>query len=181
MDLIRHAISHRINELEASKDLGKRVILGGALTSIRKVYTKRNNSEMAFGTLSDNTSQVDLVIFPKTYAEIKNNLEEDKVYLCEGKIDNKEDTLSMLVDKISPVNEKDMNYLQQSQIIEIEVPKATTEKTLKELSTLLKNNLGTYKVALLLPNGGDIPKRINLPYKIDWSDQLKHKVKKVLG
>jgi len=180
LSIIKDAVSHPLHELTPEKHVGKHVVLGGALASIRKVFTKKNNSEMAFATLEDDSGSIDMVVFPRIYSECKDVLTEDKVVICEGKIDFREDSLSFIANSITEVNEKDLSFLQEKKEVELTIPRGTDKEVLQQLSELLKAHKGADTVILLLPNGGDIPKRITLPYKVRFSTQLKKEIDKLL-
>ncbi|NMB57504.1 DNA polymerase III subunit alpha [Candidatus Beckwithbacteria bacterium] len=181
MQLIKNAVSFQINEIDPQIHSGNQAILGGNIASIRKVFTKKNNSEMAFATLEDQTGTIDMVIFPKTFQTCKNLLFQDKVILCEGKIDYREDQLCLVVNQISEVKEGDMNFLNsQKRTIEITIPRGTSKFILEKINNLFKENLGQDQIILLLPNGGDIPKKIVLPYKVNYSKKLEKLIKNLL-
>jgi DNA polymerase-3 subunit alpha len=181
MAILSHAVSHNIDELDSNHDVGKHIVIGGMLGSIRKVFTKRNNAEMAFGTLEDQTGLIDMVIFPKVYAEHKELLASDQVIICEGKLDYREDKLNIIVDKISQVKENDIEYLQeQVEIYELEIPRGTPRSTMEELSKLLKQNPGRDKLIICIPNGSIMPKKINLPYTVNYNKDLQKKVYRLL-
>src|SRR5579872_2730347 len=78
-----------------------RVKIGGILEQVKKVYTRKTNSEMAFFTLSDQSgARVDCIIFPKTYEIYKKHLIADSILIVEGEVDTKNDKATILVDKI---------------------------------------------------------------------------------
>ncbi len=100
---IDKVISHQIVELDPVELEGKRVRVGGIITSLRKIFTKRGNNEMAFATLEDKTGNLDLVIFPKFYTKFKDILSEEAVVTVVGVINNREDRMSLLVEEIKKV------------------------------------------------------------------------------
>jgi len=122
-----------------------------------------------------------MVIFPKAFSECKQLLVDDRVLICEGRLDFREDALSLVADKISEVNEGDMNYLQNNSSVEITIPRSTDKEVMMELSMLLKSNAGNTTVVLNLPNGNGIPKKITLPYKISYSKTLQNQIDKLLS
>jgi len=97
---LEEKVSHRLFEIDPIELVGKKIRVGGIITRIRRVFTKKNNHEMAFVTLEDKSGSLDLVIFPKLFAATKNILIEDRAVLVEGRLDNREDRLSLIVDKI---------------------------------------------------------------------------------
>ena len=63
----------------------QKVILGGLLTSVSKKIT-RNNQAMAFATLEDLYGNIEVVIFPKTFAAYREFVEEDEIVTIEGRV-----------------------------------------------------------------------------------------------
>jgi len=58
----------------------------GYLKNLR-VFTDRNNNDMAFGTLQDFEGEIDLVFFSKVYAENRHLLKLDEIVALKGSID----------------------------------------------------------------------------------------------
>ncbi|QNQ82371.1 DNA polymerase III subunit alpha [Lactobacillus sp. PV037] len=52
----------------------------GELVSLKKVRTK-NDEEMAFTTFKDTSGEFEIIIFPRSYSELKDKLDEGKIYL----------------------------------------------------------------------------------------------------
>lgn len=100
-------VSHEISELAAETHLNKNVTVGGVVTAVRHVFTKKNNDEMAFVTLQGRDgSKLECVIFPKLYTGngAKDCCLENTVVLCTGRIDNRDERLSLIVDSIKKVD-----------------------------------------------------------------------------
>ncbi len=176
MSLVKDLITYHLGELDPDLHIGQNVVLGGAISSMRKVFTKKSNSEMAFATLADESGQVDMVIFPKVFEECKALLGEDRVVLCHGKLDFREDELSFVANKIIEVDEKIHDYVAEYQTVTIPIPRGTDKDILVNLSNLLKSNPGGDTCVLEIPNGGTIPKKITLPYKIKYNRALQKQI-----
>lgn len=88
-------VSHRINSLVPSP---KSVVIGGIITQIKKITTKASGKEMAFVKLDDFTATVELVVFPSIYERTKNIWRTDQIILLKGKVTEKEERLSVIVD-----------------------------------------------------------------------------------
>lgn len=96
--------THKINEVGELKD-GSVIRIGGLINQVKKIFTKRNNDEMAFITVEDHVgASVECVIFPKVYARDKMLLNKDAIVLITGKIDHKDDAPVILVDNVRIVN-----------------------------------------------------------------------------
>ena len=79
------------------------VIIGGMITRVSKVITRKSNNEMAFVTIGDKTGTVDLVIFPKIFNLVKDFLRQDRVIIVEGKIDVREERMNLVVEKVEEI------------------------------------------------------------------------------
>lgn len=104
------AMKMRIGDVK-DQSIGARVTFGGVITEIKKVLTKKNASEMAFVSISDGVSEVDTVVFPKTYALSKAILNKEEVVVIGGKLDKREEEISILVDSIEVFNAEDFFVL----------------------------------------------------------------------
>ena len=87
-----------------SADVGEpldqqRVVVGGMAVGIRRVIT-RNRESMAVVTLEDLQGTVDVVVFPRTYAETGDTWREDSVLLVAGRVDHKGDETVVLADTV---------------------------------------------------------------------------------
>ncbi|MDQ3099504.1 MAG: DNA polymerase III subunit alpha [bacterium] len=60
--------------------------------------------------------------------------------------------------------------------IEVHVPSGTTKEKLSELAMILREHKGQDKMALLVPNGEAEPKRIDVPYGIQYGIELREMV-----
>jgi hypothetical protein len=77
----------------------QRVVVGGMAVAIRRVIT-RNRESMAVVTLEDLQGTVDVVVFPRTYAETGETWREDAVLLVAGRVDHKGDETVILADAV---------------------------------------------------------------------------------
>ena len=79
----------------------ERVVVGGMAVNVRRVIT-RNKDSMAVVTLEDMQGSVDVVIFPRTYADagVAAKLNEDAVLLIAGRVDHKGDETVVLADAV---------------------------------------------------------------------------------
>ena len=68
---------------------GKQVIVGGIITNIRTILTK-SNTKMAFVKIESKTSELEFLVFPKTYEEYSDRLAVDNVIKVTGRINAKD-------------------------------------------------------------------------------------------
>lgn len=183
-------VSLKITDL-TDEYVGRAVVLGGVVTEVKKVLTKKNAQEMAFIRLSDGVSQIESVVFPKTYEECKEFLFRDQVVIILGRVDKREEEISLVVEKISLFEENNIDDIfevvnkrvtsfRNKKSIEIYVPKGSDITVLKNINRMLRGFPGEWGVSLLLPNGGEL-KRMNLPFTINPAPTLEEEIKKMLG
>ena len=179
LSMLEMEVDSRLNEIDFTNITpGKRVKVGGMLTSVRVVTTKKSNSEMAFASLEDGTGKVELVIFPKTYSQNKNLWEKEKILIIEGKVDQKEDdSPTIIVDNARSLNENGHSDLDFT----IRIPKGTNSYTLMELNKLLKESPGEMKGQLFVENGNGNSKRIILNFKINYTSELEERISRLLN
>ena len=96
--LIQPHVRLTINEIDANWN-GKQVRLAGVLSQLRTLTTKKGDP-MAFGALEDLDGKIDIVFFPRTWKECRNQAQIDQVMLVTGKVQASEDKLSLVVDRI---------------------------------------------------------------------------------
>lgn len=97
---LKTIVTHELELLDGERE-GAMVRVGGVVENIRKIFTKKSNSEMAFLTVSNERGiGIDCVIFPKTYEKYKDMLISDTVIVLEGKLDSKNDRPTILAEKV---------------------------------------------------------------------------------
>ena len=100
IERIKQASTHAIEEIAETPE-GTRVKIGGLISNVKKIITKKSNSEMAFIVLEDNAGiSVECVIFPKIFEEYKSMLLRDTIVIISGKLDFKDDRPVVIVDDI---------------------------------------------------------------------------------
>ncbi len=179
LSMLKSIVSHEIFEINNFEHVGKRLTIGGVVGKIKKVYTKRGNNEMAFLNLNDKTGTIEVVIFPQLFSTAKDILQENKVVVIEGKIDFKEERLTMIAEKIMRLEEI-INLKKNNKAYEIRIPRTTAKNVLNKLASLLQNNRGEDKVVIILPNGGE-DKKIIIPYGVNYNSELQKKVSSLLS
>ena len=68
--------------------------------------TKMGNGEMAFIKLEDLSGIVEIVVFPKVYAQTGECWNQDLVVEISGRVDEKEDRLLILAESASRIDER---------------------------------------------------------------------------
>ena len=87
-----------ISELDETWN-GRQVRLAGMISYLRPHTTKKGDP-MAFSALEDLDGQVDLLFFPRTWKQVRENVAVDQVMLVTGKVQHKEDGVTIIVDRV---------------------------------------------------------------------------------
>jgi DNA polymerase-3 subunit alpha len=100
---IKDKITIELESLSEEQE-GSRVIVGGIIEAIRRIFTK-SGSEMAFVTLANEKGgSVECVVFPKIYEQYKSIIDKDSILIISGRIDTKNDKPVLIAEKISTFN-----------------------------------------------------------------------------
>jgi DNA polymerase-3 subunit alpha len=87
--------------VELSRErVGERIGLAGIIVSVKKIVTRAGNHEMAFAKVEDLTGVIEVVVFPKIFSRTSDLWKIDRVIELTGKLDEKEDRLTVLVDDV---------------------------------------------------------------------------------
>ena len=118
---------------------GKPVKIFGIITAVKKKITK-NNEIMAFVTVEDLDGSINLLAFPKTFAQYRNSIAEDNIVTIEGRISVKDDEVTIIISKIETFNENKKSFINmiQNKMIQINIPEGKSATELTELRTLIK-------------------------------------------
>ena len=166
-----------LNEL-SDDHIGQRLTLGGVITDVKKVITRRSSEEMAFIRFSDSLGDIEAVVFPSIFEDSKEFLIKDVVILISGRIDKREE-LSLVVEEVKVFDPE--NAQRMEKFVEIEVPVGSGVEVLQKINRTLRGFPGDIPVVLLLPNGDSKLRRMNLPFSINPDSTLQTQIKELLG
>lgn len=100
LNAIKTTITHELESLPDEKE-GNMVKIGGIVDTVRRIFTKKTGSEMAFISISNEKGVVvESVVFPKIFERYKGMLNKDSLLLIEGKVDAKNDRPVIIAEKI---------------------------------------------------------------------------------
>jgi len=107
---------------------------------------------------------------------------KDTVVLIMGRVDKREEELSLIVEKIAPFDPENLpeDMIGTAPAAEIYVPAGTAVAVLQNVNKTLRASPGKVAVTLLLPNGGDL-RKMRLPFSIDPSPALINVIENILG
>ena len=107
-----------ISEIKPSID-GASVIVGGIITNVRSLVTK-SGSKMAFVKIEDKVSEIEVIVFPKTYEEVGAKLVQDAVVKVTGRVNasdrdgNKTDEAKINAESIDIITDEELNSYQST-------------------------------------------------------------------
>lgn len=113
------------------KGEGYRLKSAGIIQTIKTIRTKRGDP-MAFLSLGDETDDMEAVVFPQLYREVRRWLKEEMMVLVEGKLEWRKQRVQMLLSAIQPL---DMTALKEMQTTRLFI-KLTGEDNTKDLIKL---------------------------------------------
>jgi DNA polymerase-3 subunit alpha len=99
IDSLKEYVSHFAQDLSEARH-HERVSVAGIVTKIRQHQTK-NGKAMAFATIEDVQGMIDLVIFPRVWAEYAEMIRFDEIIYVRGKADTNGSDTKVLVDKVA--------------------------------------------------------------------------------
>ncbi len=183
---------------------GKLLRLGGIITTVRKILTKKGDT-MAFVGLEDKSGMTELIVFPKAFEKNPDVFEADNVIMATGKISarDREGNLNgdpkLMVDVAKIVNyDVAKDHVSTKQPTKKAEPKPTAtiaaatgehvvlrladlsdQQLLHDIKELVSRNAGESEIFILV--GTDDPKKIRLPFKITISEALMDGLGQLVG
>lgn len=131
----------------AEMDDEEQVVVGGIITGIKSHTTKRGQM-MAFLTLTDWSGSTDVIVFPSLYKRIQLLIKKDQPILVLGRVDRKEKGVSLISEKILPLN-------QEFLVIDLHI-EVYTNQTLNQLKSNLQKFNGLIPVIIRLIKDGKV-------------------------
>lgn len=167
-------------QIQQSAD-GSLVIMGGMLTKIKYTTTKKTNEQMAIGLLEDLEGDVEVLIFPKSFAELAPQLKPSSVVFVEGRVAMREDRARLIAQQIVPI-EQGAGKL--SQAVELVVRQPGMEKEmLEQLKGLLMKFPGSLPIYLNLQLPDQSVQRLKLSegFRVEPKQELLESLAQLLG
>ncbi len=179
---------------------GESVTVGGAVTEIREITTK-NGAKMAFIKIADLSGDLELVLFPKVYANQEAAWQRDQVVIVKGKVGSgrgnaRGDELKVLVDEakiISPQEAashkagdkkysdvRDIRGAAKSSRLYIRLEDSQNQPALVNLKKKLDGHKGETEV-VLVTGPADAKQIIKLPQAIDVNEESLRDLAAIFG
>ncbi len=139
------------------------VAIGGIVSAVREIITKKGD-RMAFVTVEDTKGLVETVVFADIFAESRERLAVDTPILVEGTLDRGEESVKVIVRKISLLAKRTQNG-GRSVYIEVNDLEVSEERIVA-LRELIEKNRGPSRVFLRICNGHEGCVTISLPEQL---------------
>ncbi len=75
----------------------QKVIVAGMISALRRITTKKGDP-MAFVTVEDMAGSIEITVFPRTFKETEELWEMDRIVIVRGKVDVREEKVSIICD-----------------------------------------------------------------------------------
>lgn len=142
------SFAENINIVKESKN-DCEVIIAGIIKNVRNHITREKKEKMAFINLEDLHDNIDVVVFPRTYAEHAGILEEDKIIAVRGNFSSSDpERQSVTANKIMTLGEA-MEELTGGMEIYIDTEKSSSDQIFR-IKTLISGNKGGLPVKIIL-------------------------------
>ncbi len=120
---------------------GDRVTIGGVISQ-KKTMTTRNNNMMAFITLEDLYSAIEVIVFPKILDKYADCVEEDNIVMIKGRISIKEDEQPKIIcEEVMPLK---MAHNPQKLYIRVKNEKDTRVDKITSILQFFNGNTPVY-------------------------------------
>ena len=159
---------------------GAQIRIGG-ITAHKKEINSKKGDRMAFIQMEDLTGSIEVVVFPKIFAENRALLESEDPILISGKLNRNESSLAVVADEIVPLS-RAAEKMQKELALKVDLDKAGPE-TLSSLKNLLTRHQGQAPVYLHLERPGSFVTVLaaDNKYHVKPSQDLLDQVRQLLG
>ncbi|UCD15991.1 MAG: DNA polymerase III subunit alpha [Candidatus Omnitrophota bacterium] len=139
--IIKHLRRQDIISLFDEKK-GSSVLICGVIEKMRPLTTKKNK-RMAIIKVEDETSSVDVFVFPKLFEEVASFLREKMIFAVKGNVESRERSAHLLASKIIPMD-RVMNDIK-----EVNILLDRNKLELNKLKSVFSNNQGAIPVSFM--------------------------------
>ncbi|MFD2681573.1 DNA polymerase III subunit alpha [Bacillus seohaeanensis] len=100
-ELFYHANATFVADLQ---NKNHKAVVGGYITSLKTIRTKKGEV-MAFLQISDESGDIEAVVFPSVYRKHMNKIQEGAIQLFEGKLEIRNEKLQLIVNTVESIEE----------------------------------------------------------------------------
>ena len=144
------------------------------VSKIRRITT-RKGEVMAFLKVEDKSGVADVIVFPKTYQEIKDTLVESKPILIAVRVSVKENDKSLIMEKGQYIDED--KHGDNFEGVTFRIRDKHTQDEIKSLKEYLSSSNGDTPVRIIVNNGSK-NKSVLLEKRISMNSETKRWLRK---
>lgn len=157
-------------ELPASR---KMVVTGAIATSLKRHITKKGQT-MAFMQVEDKYNSMDMVVFPSSYENLKDELAANKPMLIAGRVNDRDGDKSFVIEKVKVIDPD--KFGSDFSGITFKIREHHTPDQIQELKDYIMKNGGDTEVRILVTEEGS-SRLVPLQQKILMDEKTKEYVK----
>jgi len=136
----------------------RKIELVGMVSTVKRITTKKGEP-MVFAGFADHTAEIEALVFPNMLKDTSTLWEENTVLKVQGKLDDKDGQIKILVEAAERVNPEDS--IKKNETIIISVPQEMNKKLFTEMKSLLDESDGPHAVFLQV-NGEKIDTKTSI-------------------
>ncbi|WP_175990701.1 DNA polymerase III subunit alpha [Bacillus sp. Marseille-Q1617] len=129
---------------------GSRTAIGGYITSIRSIRTKKGEV-MAFLEISDETGEMEAVVFPAVYRQIMTHLKEGNVLWFDGKMEERNNKLQLIINKVQTIEDIKERAEKREKKLFLKIPShKDQDSVMKDIQQIIQRNKGIHPVIVYM-------------------------------
>ena len=181
-DIIKTYSTHSVSSIsKLQPNAGIRI--GGIITGLEIKISKRSGNKFAVMRLEDLDSNIECLVFPQVYEEVKDLLVENKPVFILGNINSRdeEDAKKITTENMMAIEDVPLVYTNE---IHVALHEASTKAdSMKQLRDICKEYPGkTLTILRVTCTDGEIAFiEAGKDYNVSVNQELTHKIKKLLG
>ncbi|WP_102345301.1 DNA polymerase III subunit alpha [Bacillus sp. Marseille-P3661] len=160
-----------------STKVGSVVQLGALIVNQRTIKTKKGD-QMAFLTLSDETGELDAVVFPLVFSKFLSFIKKGEIIFIDGKVEERDGQIQLIVNNLTAITKLKANIFEKL-YLRVEETRNDMGK-LHQIKAILKKYPGPTEVYI---HYADKQKTVRLPqeWSVKISEECLKKLRLVLG
>ena len=174
-------------EMKAMVGSGAQVRVAGAVSTIKKIMTKKGDP-MLFVGLEDGLAAVEVLVFPRLYKEVHEKLVDGGVIIVDGSLSDKDEEPKILANKIIFVDEDLIDVVAQKlrgnntkvlkvhKQVMIDYPVGASKELANNIKMVFMKYQGKYQVLLKLQE-----KLIKTDFLISCEEDATKEIEELLG
>jgi DNA polymerase-3 subunit alpha len=179
--VILRACTNSTTASAAAETKERAITIGGVVSALRSLTTKRDGKLMAHATLEDVLGTIKVVVFPKQYGQYEHLLKGEHPIIVKGDLKIEGEGNSILATEIVPI-EKAYEIANPEIHVKCLIHKVS-DMGLAKMKGILKSNPGKSKVYMhvLIPGSGETVISFGDGFKTSASPLLITEVESIMG